>query len=256
MGRTAAGASPDSPVTLRVLADAETVSRAGAELFDELAREAIAARGVFRVALSGGSTPKRMFELLAGEPFRSRVEWPRVSVWFGDERAVPPDHADSNYHTAEAALLSRVPLARENVHRMRGEAADLARTAADYAAEIAREFAVPVDGPPPAFDLIYLGLGDDAHTASLFPGTAALGETRRWVVANPVPDKHTTRVTFTGPLINTSREIAFLVAGASKAAALRAVLRGPRDAQRFPAQLVFPRGGRLHWFVDAAANAG
>jgi 6-phosphogluconolactonase len=243
-------------VTLRVLADAEAVSRAGAELFEKLASDAIAARGVFRVALSGGSTPKRMFELLAAEPFRSRIEWPRVSVWFGDERAVPPDHADSNYHTAEVALLSRVPLARENAHRMCGEAADLDRAAADYAAEIAREFGVAVDGPPPAFDLIYLGLGDDAHTASLFPGTAALDETRRWVVANPVPDKHTTRLTFSAPLINAAREVAFLVAGASKAAAMRAVSSGPRDARRFPAQLVDSPVGRLLWLVDAAANGG
>lgn len=240
---------------VHVFADAEAVSAAGADFFCELARAAIASRGAFRVALSGGSTPKRMLELLAGEPRRSRVDWSRVEIFFGDERAVPPEHADSNCGMARRALLERVPLAPEQVHRMRGEAPDLAAAADAYAAEIARAFGVEPASAPPAFDLIYLGLGDDAHTASLFPGTPALAEMQRWVVANPVEDKHTTRLTFSVPLLCAAREVAFLVAGAAKAAALLAVLDGPRDPQRFPAQLVQPRHGRLQWLVDASACA-
>ncbi len=240
---------------MRVFADAEAVSAAGADLFCELARAAIASRGAFRVALSGGSTPRRMLELLAGEPRRSRVDWQRIEIFFGDERAVPPEHADSNCGMARRALLERVPLAPEQVHRMCGEAPDLAAAADAYATEIARAFGVEPAGAPPAFDLIYLGLGDDAHTASLFPGTPALAEMQRWVVANPVEDPHTTRLTFSAPLLCAAREVAFLVAGAAKAAALLAVLEGPRDPQRFPAQLVQPRNGRLQWLVDVSACA-
>ncbi len=254
MAPTRAAGAPGAAL-VRVLADPEAVSAAGAELACELAAGAIAARGAFRVALSGGSTPRRMLELLACEPRRSRVDWSRVRIFFGDERAVAPDHADSNYGMAQRALLARVPLAPGQVHRMRGEAPDLARAADEYALEIAREFGVAAEGPPPAFDLIYLGLGGDAHTASLFPGTPALAERRRWVVANPVAEQATTRLSFSPPLLCAAREVAFLVAGASKRAALRAVLDGPRDPQRYPAQLVQPACGRVRWLVDAAARA-
>jgi 6-phosphogluconolactonase len=234
--------------------DAEAVSRAAAEAFAARAAQAVAARGRFAVLLSGGSTPRRMYQLLADPPLRDRVDWGRVEVFWGDERPVPPDHPDSNYRMAYEALLSKVPVPPAQVHRMEAGRADRDAAAREYQAAIARAFGVPDSGQPPAFDLALLGLGPDGHTASLFPGTAALHEKGRWVVVNHVPRLATDRMTVTAPVLNRAREVLFLVAGADKVEPLAEVLEGPRDPERLPAQLIQPEG-RLGWFVDAAAAA-
>src|SRR5262249_20667317 len=156
---------------IRQYSDKEQVSRAGADEFVRLARAAIASRGRFTVALSGGSTPKRLFELLADKPYRDQVDWPRVEIFWGDERSVPPDNAESNYRMAHEAMLAKVPLATDHIHRMEAERTDRDQAARDYQATIARVFGVAPGGPAPAFDLILLGMGPDGHTASLFPQT-------------------------------------------------------------------------------------
>src|SRR5262245_32374358 len=161
---------------LQTYADAEAVSQAAAREFARIATEAIVSQGRFTVALSGGSTPKRLFQILADPPFRDTITWSQVHVFWGDERCVPPDHADSNYLMAKEALLSRVPIPAENVHRPQAEREDRDAAARDYQDEIAKVFGVVPDGEPPVFDLFLLGMGPDAHTASLFPHTPALGE--------------------------------------------------------------------------------
>ncbi len=238
---------------IRCCADAEAVSRAAAEEFVRLAREAAAARGRFTVALSGGSTPRRLYQLLAEAPFRAQVDWPKVEFFWGDERAVPPDHKDSNYRTANEALLTKLALPPGHVHRMQAERPDRDATAREYQEEIARVFGVSPDGEPPSFDLVLLGMGPDGHTASLFPGTAALKETRRWVVANHVPQMNTDRVTMTAPVLNRAANVLFLVAGGDKAERLAEVLGGPADVERLPSQLLRGATGRVVWLVDEAA---
>ncbi|HET7875216.1 MAG TPA: 6-phosphogluconolactonase [Methylomirabilota bacterium] len=240
---------------IRRLEDPAAVAAAAARDFADLAREAIRARGRFSVALSGGSTPRRLYALLAEHPFREAVPWDRIDVFWGDERAVPPDHPDSNYGAARAALLSKVPVPRERVHRVLAEVSDPREAARRYQAEIARVFGVPEEGAPPAFDLVLLGMGADGHTASLFPYSEALVERRRWVVSHYVSQLGAARITFTVPLINGAREIRVLVTGADKAATLESVLEGPREPERLPAQLVAPVSGRTVWLVDEAAAA-
>src|ERR1051325_1128440 len=198
---------------VRVFDDADGVARAAAETFARLSREAAEERGAFPVALSGGTTPRRVYELLASDEYRVRVEWPKVHVFFGAERTVPPDHAESNYRMASEALLSRVALPSENVHRIEG-LGDAAANASDYES-VMRGFFGDVDWP--RFDLVFLGMGDDGHTASLFPNTTALAEQRAWVAANWVEKLGAWRVTLTAPVINAARRVLFLVTGASKA---------------------------------------
>jgi 6-phosphogluconolactonase len=245
-----------SAPVVRLFPDAEALCRAAAEEFVRRAAEAVAARARFTVALSGGSTPKRLYELLAEPPLRSQVDWGRVEVFWGDERCVPPDNKDSNYHMAQEAMLSRLPIPAGRVHRMEAERPDLDAAARNYQAGLARAFGVPEDGDPPAFDLILLGMGPDGHTASLFPETAALGETGRWVVPNYVPKFAANRLTLTYPVLNAAREVLFLVAGADKVQRLAEVLEGPSDWNRLPSQGVRPEAGSLAWFVDRAAAAG
>jgi 6-phosphogluconolactonase len=241
--------------TIRIFPDAEAVSRGAAEEFVRRAREAVAARGRFAVTLSGGSTPKRMFEMLAEAPSRNQVEWAKVHVFWGDERSVPPDHPDSNYRMANEAMLSRLPIPAAQVHRIEAERADRDAAARDYQAVIARTFGVDPSGEPPAFDLVLLGMGPDGHTASLFPHTTALGETKRWVVVNFVPKFNTDRVTLTLPILDRAREVLFLVAGPDKAHPLAEVLEGPPDPARLPSQSIRPSPGELFWFVDRLAAA-
>ncbi|HEV8440899.1 MAG TPA: 6-phosphogluconolactonase [Methylomirabilota bacterium] len=233
--------------------DAEALSRAAADEFVELGREALSRQGRFCVALSGGSTPRRLYELLTEDARRS-LAWSRVEVFWGDERAVPPDHPESNYGTA-AGLLDRLGVPPARRHRIRGECPDLNEAAREYQEEIARVFGVPSGGPPPAFDLILLGMGADGHTASLFPYSEALPERRRWVLGHFVARLEANRITLTPPILNRARQIRLLVVGADKAAALREVIEGPRDPERLPAQLVAPESGRLVWLVDRAAAA-
>jgi 6-phosphogluconolactonase len=241
----------ESTPNVEVFDDPEQVARSAARRFVELAREAIDEKGTFSVALSGGSTPRRIYELLAGEEFRQQVSWAGVHVFFGDERTVPPDHADSNYRMANEAMLSRLPIPFENVHRMNG-VGDAAANASEYESELRGFFG---DSAWPRLDLVMLGMGDDGHTASLFPGTAALDEQQRWVVANWVEKFDTWRITLSVPAINAARHVLFLVTGAGKAGRLREVLRGERAPARLPSQLIQPRGGTLEWFIDRAAAA-
>jgi 6-phosphogluconolactonase len=240
-------------MNVRVLADPEAVSRAAAEDFAALAGSAISARGCFRVALSGGSTPRRLYELLAGPPWRAQVDWTRVEFFWGDERAVPPDHPDSNYGAAVAALLGPVGAPAEHVHRIKGEATDPEQAARQYEAELAQTFGAAPDGPPPVFDLIVLGMGADGHTASLFPYSRALTERRRWVLSHYVAKLGATRITLTAPVLNRGRQSRVLVTGADKAATLHEAIEGPRDPDRLPVQLVAPEAGRVVWLVDRAA---
>ena len=236
---------------IRTYPDLERLSRAAAEHFVDLARQAVADRGRFAVALSGGSTPKSLYALLATEEFLRRVDWPRVHVFWGDERCVPPDHVDSSYRMAKEILLDHVPLPSEQVYRIRGEI-EPALAAAEYDS-LLHDFFGEVSGP--RFDLLLLGMGDDGHTASLFPNTAALNERERWVVENYVEAKHMWRITLSPPTINAAANIAFLVSGAEKAERLRQVLKGDYQPHLLPAQIVKPVNGHLLWFVDEAAAA-
>lgn len=229
-------------MSLDLYEDKERLSEAAARRFVEEARRAIGENGRFAVALSGGSTPERTCELLATE-HRYDLDWEKVHFFFGDERSVPPDHEDSNYRMADRALLSRVPAG--SVHRMRGELAP-PEAAASYEAEL-REFF----GGPPVFDLVMLGIGEDGHTASLFPRTPALDVSDRLVVENPVEKLDTTRITLTVPTINASRKVVFLVAGEGKAEALKEILEGDADPRDYPAKLV--RSADTVWMVDQAA---
>ena len=234
-------------------ADSEAVAKAGAELFLSKSRLAITTNGCFRVALSGGSTPKRMFAILSEAPYLTGIDWDKVHLFWSDERSVPLDHPDSNFRTAKQILIDKVGLVEGNVHPMLAEDCHFEGDR-DYESTISREFGVATDGPPPAFDLIYLGMGSDGHTASLFPGTKALGEVNRWVVRNEVPKLSTTRLTFTYRLINAAKAVCFLVSGGDKAEPLREVLEGPRNQNTYPSQGVAPKG-ELLWYCDQQAVA-
>ena len=222
------------------------VAREAAERVVAAASAAIAARGRFTFALSGGSTPRVLFELLASDAYRSRVDWARAEIFFGDERCVPPDDSASNYRMARETLLDHVPA---RVHRMRGEDDPVAAAVA-YERELRELF-----GTAPRFDLVLLGMGDNGHTASLFPGLTAVTERERWVVAEYVAEVSMWRITFTPVVLNAAAEDLFLVAGSDKASMLHRVLEGPRDPRALPSQVVAPADGRLVWLVDAAAAA-
>ncbi|HEX2690399.1 MAG TPA: 6-phosphogluconolactonase [Kofleriaceae bacterium] len=238
---------------VRRFADLDALSRAAAEELMAIVRAAVVHRGTCSIALSGGSTPKRLFQLLA-QAGRDALPWEHVDLWWGDERTVPPDHADSNYRMTHETLIDPLGLAASHVHRIAGELPDH-----DAAARAYERALVAALGSPPIFDLVMLGMGPDGHCASLFPGSPALGETARWVVANPVtsPLVHgsTTRITLTAPALNAARHIRFYVGGADKAATLAHVLEGERDPVRYPSQLIAPHDGELVWFVDTAAAA-
>jgi 6-phosphogluconolactonase len=243
---------------IRQLKDLEELSRVVARELSQAAREAISARGRFTLVLSGGSTPRRLYQLLAEPPHRTELPWDRVEFFWADERAVPPDHPDSNFAMAYQAMLRKLAITAPQLHRIAAERGP--ETAArEYQDDIAQAFAVDPAGEPPAFDLILLGLGADGHTASLFPESEALRERRRWVVPNRIPKliagggPSVERVTMTPPIINAGRKVWFLVSGSEKAPALRAVLRGPPDPIRLPAQLIRPVSGELVWFVDRLA---
>lgn len=242
-------AATDSARDVRIFETAEEVARAAADYFAEIALSSIDTEGRFSVALAGGSTPRRTYQLLASEEYRNRFPWSQVHIFFGDERAVSATHADSNYRMAEEALISLLPIPTENVHRIVGEG-DAVANASLYEGELQTFF----DGASwPRFNLVLLGIGDDGHTASLFPGTEALSEARAWVVANWVEKLKTYRITLTAPAINHAANIVFLVAGAGKAERLPEVLRGARNPLRLPSQLIQPVDGSLVWLVDKAA---
>jgi 6-phosphogluconolactonase len=215
-------------------------------LVAERSRAALVSGEVFSLVLSGGNTPRAMFELLAGEGYRS-LEWGKFEVYFADERAVPPDHQESNYRLAWEMLLSKVPILPERVHRMRGEI-DPGEAAKEYGQLLKAKFG---DGGP---DLVLLGMGPDGHTASLFPHTAALAEPKHRCVANYVEKLKMWRITMTAPFINRSRTVAVMVTGRDKAGVVRDVLEGGPDPMRLPIQLIEPASGDLNYILDAAAS--
>lgn len=234
---------------LVVFADNQSFVNGSANFIADLAAQAIRERGRFTITLSGGSTPRPIYARLADAEFQKRIDWTRTHIFFGDERSVPPDDARSNYHMARETLFEHAPIPPANIYRLRGED-DPALAAVLYEQQIRQLFRAAA---PPAFDLILLGMGDNGHTASLFPGTAALRETARWVVPQYVEVMSTWRVTFTVPLINAARQVAFLVQGAGKAQMLWNVLKGPYRPDEFPSQLIQPTNGELHWLVDVTA---
>jgi 6-phosphogluconolactonase len=239
---------------VRIFAGVAELARAAA---GELARavEETAPQGDrFTLALSGGSTPEALYRLLASPdaPFRDRLPWSRIHFFWGDERHVPPDHPESNFRMAKEAMLDRVSVPPENVHRIRAEEPDAARAAGEYEAEL-RSFFQLSRGEPPCFDLVLMGLGPDGHTASLFPGTRAVHERERLVVAHWIDKLGTFRITLTPPVFNAAARTIFLVSGSRKAPALRAVLEGDFEPDLYPAQIVRPAAGTLAWMVDRAA---
>jgi len=238
-----------------VVPDAATLAERAAQYFVEMVGEAVAGRGRARIAISGGSTPRATFQLLAdpNQPWRSRMPWNDLELYWVDERCVGPDDADSNYRMTREALLDHVPLTPEQIHRIEGELEP--QVAADkYESELRGSFRLE-GAQIPRFDLVALGMGPDGHTASLFPHTAALHEMSRIVTANHVPQMDTWRITLTWPVINAARSVFFLIAGADKAGILNEVLTGPRDPERLPSQLIWPSSGILTLILDKAAAA-
>lgn len=231
---------------IRIRPDAEQLALAAVEQFTELAAEACNARGRFLVALAGGTTPKRAYELLASEPWLGRVSWPTVQVYWGDERYVSSDHPDSNYLMARTTLLDLVDIPERNIHGIPTSLGPV-EAAAEY------ERAIRELGAPPSFDLILLGLGEDGHTASLFPNSASLKETERLVSAEYISSMSGWRITMTLPLINAAQTVMFLVSGEGKAERIRQVLHGDQDPQGVPAQAIQPHQGELIWLLDEAA---
>ena len=238
--------APPARYTVKPTADA--VARLAADRFVAIARTAIDEHGRFRVALSGGGTPKRVYPHLIERAKADGLNWARVEFFWGDERAVPPDHPESNFGVAYQVLLGQLPDARpERIHRMPAEAKDLDAAAMQYEAEIRLAFDAR-GAMAPAFDLIWLGMGTDGHTASLFPGSVALEETERWVVANWAPGPQAWRMTMTFPLLNAARRVLFVVTGADKAPAIRAIRTG---SEQLPAGGV--AAADTEWLIDAAA---
>ena len=235
---------------IRVLPNPEEVARAGAAELVDAARDAMSNRGIFRVALSGGSTPRALFQTLASRPFRGRIDWNKSRVFFVDERCVPPTDERSNYRMAKAHLLGPLRIPEANVFRMPGEH-EPRRAAREYERVLSKEFG----GRTPRFDFVLLGVGADGHTASLFPGTRTLAERAKAVSAAHVARLREWRITLTLPVLNAGRRVVFLAVGEEKRTAVAAILRRKRGSAALPASLVKPKRGSLVWILDAAAAA-
>ena len=235
--------------------DAAALARRAAQYFVEMVDEAVGGRGRARIAISGGSTPKAAFELLGdpAEPWRGRMQWDRLELYWVDERCVPPDDQQSNYRMTRETLLDRTPLRPEQIHRMEGEL-EPEVAAARYESELRNSFRLE-GAELPRFDLISLGMGPDGHTASLFPHTKGLHEMSPLVMANHVPQMDSWRITLTWPVINRASSVFFLISGADKAQILKEVLTGPRDVERLPSQLIRPASGILTLILDKSAAA-
>jgi 6-phosphogluconolactonase len=232
---------------IAIYPDIDTISREAANYTMRVAREAIAKRGKFTFALSGGTTPGKMYGLLTSEPYRSQIDWSAVHLFWSDERCVAPTDPQSNYYLAQQSLLSKLNLRQDQIHRMPAERPDRERAAADYEAEVRKV----LGGEVPAFDLLQLGMGPEAHTASLFPHQPALREEKRLVMPVSVPKPPPDRLTFTPPLLRAARHILFLATGADKAEALHQVLEGPDNPEEYPTQgIVRPARGEVVWMVD------
>jgi 6-phosphogluconolactonase len=236
----------------KVLVVADPVETA-AKLIQESAADAIANRGRFIIALSGGSTPLKLFVRLTEAPYRETIDWSRVYFLWGDERSVPPDHPESNYRMAHEALLGPLAIAPSQILRMEAEREDLAAAANEYDQKL-RTLLQEGDSDG-RIDLVLLGMGADGHTASLFPHTAALNEQANWAAANNVPQLKTRRMTLTYPVIAAARRVLFLATGREKAETLKEVLEGPLDPSRLPSQIAASRQGETFWIIDEEAGA-
>ncbi len=231
---------------IQKVTDSAALARAGADEFVKAALHAVEDRGSFSVALSGGSTPKKMFSLLVDD---ARVPWDKIQFFWGDERHVPPDHPDSNYRMATETMLSKVPIGDTQIWRIHAEHADAGQAANEYEAVLRQQL-----GESPVLDLVMLGMGPEGHTASLFPGTKALGETTRLVVSNWVGKLYTDRITMTAQVLNNARAILFLIGGEDKALALKGVLEGPVEPDQLPAQMLLSSGDKCLWLIDETAG--
>ena len=248
----AMGATGDLPKEIILCRDRNDLGDQAALSFARSAQEAVSLRGRFSVALAGGATPRTLYQSLTSAAFVEKIPWKSVYLFWGDERAVPPDHPESNYHMAYEALISQVPIPPENVHRMPGERSDL-QSAADEYEKTLRNFFEPSDEGWPSFDLVLLGIGPDGHTVSLFPGSPVLRETVRWVAAPYVEKLKAARLTLTLPVLNHARRVIFLAAGKEKAPIMREVLSVDPPPTDLPARLVQPRQGDRLFFLDQEA---
>lgn len=234
---------------IKVAKNADALSAFAANLFIDIGRESIMMKGSLTIALAGGSTPRKLYSLLASERYRNDLDWNRASFFFGDERHVPTDSDESNYRMANETLLAPLGIASENIHRWQAELPDSAIVADLYETEL-RTNLTSGKGP---IDLVLLGLGEDGHTASLFPHTAALSERKRLAVANWVDKLNAHRLTMTLPALNAARNVVFLVSGENKAGAVAQVIEGEFRPDEYPAQFVNPEDGKLFWLLDENA---
>ena len=239
---------------VQIFPEAGALTRRAAEEFLKSVAEAVAQKGSFTVALAGGSTPKALYSQLADEPLRSQIPWEKLHFFFGDERHAPPDGAESNFRMANDALFSKGMIKPEQITRIKGEYADTEKAALEYEQALRASFKLKV-GEYPRFDLVLLGMGEEGHTLSLFPGTKALHATDRIVVRNWVGKLYTERITLTATAANHASRVIFMVTRADKAPALKAVLEGPYEPEQLPAQLIQPASGKLLWLVDQAAGS-
>lgn len=237
---------------IQTFADPKSLAHAAVAHFVQIAREAIETQDKFTVALSGGSTPKALYALLATAPWQNQLDWNQVHLFWGDERHVPPSDSSSNFRMTQEQLLSQVPIPPENIHRIKAENPNANAAAIEYERELKHFFQLG-EHEFPRFDLVLLGMGANGHTASLFPGTDAVHEQSRLVVAPWVEELNTDRITLTPPVINNAAKIIFFVTGTEKAAPLKAVLEGPYQPDRLPAQIIHPTQGKVVWMVDQAA---
>jgi 6-phosphogluconolactonase len=249
----ASGATVEREV--RILPDAASIAKRAAQQFVQAATAAVKEKGSFAVALAGGSTPKALYGLLVNDPaLRSQVPWEKMHFFFGDERNVAPDHPDSNFRMASEAMISKAPLKPEQVSRIKGEYQDTEKAALEYQQTLRSYFNL-TDGQLPRLDLVLLGMGNEGHTLSLFPGTKALHDNGRLVVRNWVGKLYTERVTMTAPMPNNAGLVIFMVTGADKALALKGVLEGPYEPEQLPSQLIQPKNGKLLWLVDTTVGS-
>lgn len=239
--------------TIRIFPDVAAIAQHAANIFVNAAKQAVKERGVFRVAMAGGSTPKTLYALLVSEPFRSQLSFDKMQLFFGDDRHVPPDHPDSNYRMVSENFVSKTPIRPEQVFRMKTELQDTERAALEYEQTLKTQFALK-PGELPRFDLMMLGMGNEGHTLSLFPATTALRDNGRLVVRTWVGKLYTERITCTAPVANNSAAVLFMIAGADKAPALKAVLEGPYEPDQLPTQYIKPANGKLIFLVDSAAG--
>ncbi len=240
---------------IRILADGAAIAKRAAQEFVQAAAAAIRVKSSFNVALAGGSTPRALYSLLVNDPtLRSQVPWDKIHLFFGDERHVAPDHPDSNFRMAMEAMISKSPLKPEQVTRIKGEYPDADQAALEYEKAL-REYFKLKDAEYPRFDLVLAGMGNEGHTLSLFPGTKALHADGRVVVRNWVGKLYAERITLTAPAASNAAQVIFMVTGADKAPALKAVLEGPFEPEQLPAQLLQPQNGKLLWLVDTAAGS-